>query len=321
METSKYAQRTERRTDSLQRGRKMNFNLNGSLPVIPTPFLENRIDFDSLSRLFDHIFPELDGYTLCGSTGESVSLSMDERLELMRFAAKNTPPGKRIVVGLTHTNLAEMIVLARAAEDLGLHAGLVPCPYYFPNSFEMVLEFFRALDRATSLPIVFYDNPVTTKTCLSAEQILRMIEACSHLAGVKMTDHDVDKITVLRKAGVPVYAGEDSTTFRSLLLGVTGSMIIAPSVFPAAYQETVRLLDGGNAREALRVFSQSVLPFIHLLGPGDEVSVTKAVFRHMGIFRSDEIRLPLLRCTPERLSHVVLGYDLCLACNAFAERG
>jgi len=321
METSKYAQRTERRTDSFQRGRKMNFNLNGSLPVIPTPFLENRIDFDSLSRLFDHIFPELDGYTLCGSTGESVSLSMDERLELMRFAAKNTPPGKRIVVGLTHTNLAEMIVLARAAEDLGLHAGLVPCPYYFPNSFEMVLEFFRALDRATSLPIVFYDNPVTTKTCLSAEQILRMIEACSHLAGVKMTDHDVDKITVLRKAGVPVYAGEDSTTFRSLLLGVTGSMIIAPAVFPAAYQETVRLLDGGNAREALRVFSQSVLPFIHLLGPGDEVSVTKAVFRHMGIFRSDEIRLPLLRCTPERLSHVVLGYDLCLACNAFAERG
>ena len=162
---------------------------------------------------------------------------------------------------------------------------------------------------------------MTTKTCLSAEQILRMIEACSHLAGVKMTDHDVDKITVLRKAGVPVYAGEDSTTFRSLLLGVTGSMIIAPAVFPAAYQETVRLLDGGNAREALRVFSQSVLPFIHLLGPGDEVSVTKAVFRHMGIFRSDEIRLPLLRCTPERLSHVVLGYDLCLACNAFAERG
>jgi 4-hydroxy-tetrahydrodipicolinate synthase len=298
----------------------MTFNLNGSLPVIPTPFLDNRIDFDSLSRLFDHIFPELDGYTLGGSTGESVSLSMDERLELMRFAAKNTPSGKRTVVGLTHTNLAEMISLAHAAEDLGFDAGLVPCPYYFPNSFEMVLEFFKALDRETSLPIVFYDNPVTTKTTLSAAQLLRLVEACKHLAGIKMTDHDVEKITPLRKAGVPVFAGEDSTTFRSLLLGVTGSMTIAPSIFPAAYQETVRLVDAGNASEALRVFSQGVLPFIHLLGPGDEMCVTKAVFHHMGIFRSDEIRLPLLRCTPERLSHALLGYDLCLAGSAVAGR-
>jgi 4-hydroxy-tetrahydrodipicolinate synthase len=298
----------------------MTLNLNGSLPVLPTPFLDNRIDFDSLSRLFDHIFPELEGYTLGGSNGESVSLSMDERLELMRFAAKNRPSGKRIVVGLTNTNLAEMIVLAHAAEDLGLDAGLVPCPYYFPNSFEMVLEFFRALDRATSLPIVFYDNPVTTKTNLSAAQILRMVEACEHLAAVKMTDHDVEKITPLRKAGVPVFAGEDSTTFRSLLLGVTGSMTIAPSIFPAAYQETVRLLNSGNASESLRVFSQSILPFIHLLGPGDEMCVTKAIFHHMGIIRSDEMRLPLLRCTPERISHVVLSYDLCVAGSAIAGR-
>lgn len=299
----------------------MIFNLSGSLPVIPTPFLNNRIDYDSLSRLFDHLFPELDGYTLGGSNGESVALSMDERLELMRFAAKTRPAGKRIVVGLTNTNLADMIILAHAAEDLGLDAGLVPCPYYFPNSFEMVLEFFRALDRATALPIVFYDNPVTTKTILSAAQILRMVEECSHLAGVKMTDHDVEKITPLRKAGVPVYAGEDSTTFRSLLLGVNGSMTIAPSIFPAAYQETVRLMNAGNASESLRVFSQGILPFIHLLGPGDEMCVTKAILHHMGILRSDEMRLPLLRCTPERISQVVLAYDLCLAGTACAKLG
>jgi 4-hydroxy-tetrahydrodipicolinate synthase len=257
--------------------------LSGSLPVIPTPFLDNRIDFDSLARLFEHIFPELDGCTLCGSTGESVSLSMDEPLELMRFAARNAPSGKRIVVGLTHTNLAEMIILAHAAEDLGLHGGLVPCPYYFPNSFEMIFEFFRELDRATRLPLVFYDNPVYTKTWLSAEQVLRIVNACTHMAGVKMTDHALEKIAAIRNAGVPVYAGDDITAFRSLLLGVTGSMIIAPAVFPAPYQETVRLLAEGDAHESLRVFSQNILPFIHLFGPGDEVPVTKALFRHLGL--------------------------------------
>ncbi len=294
---------------------------HGSLPVIPTPFLDNRIDFDSLSRLFEHIFPDLEGCTIAGSTGESVSLSTDERLELMRFCARNKPPGKQIIVGLTHTNLAEMIALARAAQDLGLDGGLVPCPYYFPNSFEMVLEFFRELDRGTSLPLVFYDNPVYTKTWLSAEQVFRIIDACPHVRGVKMTDHALEKISSLRELGIPVYLGDDITAFRSLLLGATGSMIIAPAVFPAAYQETVRLLDNGQPREALRIFSNSILPFIHLFGPGDEVPVTKALYKHLGIFRTGETRLPLLPSTVERLDQVLMAYELCQAGCATAPRG
>lgn len=290
----------------------MPLKLSGSLPVIPTPFFKGRIDFDSLSRLLEHLFPELDGYTLCGSTGEAVSLSMEERLELMRFGVKNTPPGKQIVVGLTHTNLAEVISLARAAEDLGIHAGLVPCPYYFPNSFDMVLEFFRELDRATNLPLVFYDNPLYTKTALNSGELFRLIDSCTHLKAVKMTDHALDKITALKDRGdVAVFAGDDVTAYRSLLMRVDGSMIIAPAVFPFAYQETVRLLARGEAIESLRLFSQSVLPFIHLFGPGDEVPVTKAVFKSIGIFASDEIRLPLLRCTHERLKQVLLAYEMC----------
>jgi dihydrodipicolinate synthase/N-acetylneuraminate lyase len=116
--------------------------ISGSLPVIPTPFRDNRIDFDSLLRLFDHLFPELEGYTLCGSTGEAPSLTMDERMELMKFAARNTPSSKTIVVGLTHTSLEDMTRLARSAQELGIHAGLVPCPYYFPNSFPWSWSFF-----------------------------------------------------------------------------------------------------------------------------------------------------------------------------------
>lgn len=299
----------------------MALRISGSLPVVPTPFLNDRIDFDSFSRLLDHLFPELEGYTICGSTGESVSLSTEERIELMRFAARNTPRGKLVVVGLTHTNLAEIIRLARTAEDLGLHGGLVPCPYYFPNSATMVNEFFSVLDRATNLPLVFYDNPIYTKTWLSAEQVLRLVHSCKHVVGVKMTDHALEKIPIIRDAGVAVYAGDDVTAFRSLLLGVDGSMIIAPAVFPQAYQETVRLLAAGDAPGALRVFSETVLPFIHLFGPGDEVQVTKALFRHLGIFRSDELRLPLLRSTPERFKQILLAYDLCLFGSAMAESG
>ncbi len=288
--------------------------LKGSLPVIPTPFYNCKIDFDSLLRLFDHLFPELDGYTLGGSTGESVSLSLEERRELMKFAVENTPTGKTIVAGLTHTNLQEIIALARHASELGIRAGLLPCPYYFPNSLDMVLEFFKALDRATDLEIVLYDNPLYTKTWLRAEELFTILDACPHMTGVKMTDHDLNKITALKEnRNVVVFSGDDVVAFRSLLLGVDGSMIIAPSVFPAAYQSVVRLLGQGNQADALREFSDHILPFIHLFGPGDEISNTKALFKELGIFRSDEARLPLLPCPPERLREVMLAYEQCMS--------
>jgi 4-hydroxy-tetrahydrodipicolinate synthase len=87
-------------------------------------------------------------------------------------------------------------------------------------------------------------------------------------------------------------------------------MIIAPSIFPAAYQEVVRLVAANDHSAALRLFSQRILPFIHLFGPGDEVPVTKAVFKELGIFRSDELRLPLLRCSKPRLKEVMIAYEM-----------
>jgi 4-hydroxy-tetrahydrodipicolinate synthase len=285
--------------------------LRGTLPVVPTPFYNGKVDFDSFLRLLDYIFPQLDGYTICGSTGESVSLSRTERLELIRFAAENTPKGKRVVVGLTHTNLEECKDFARAAADLGLYAGLIPAPYYFPNSTAMVREFMRTLDQASDLDLVFYDNPIYTKTWLRAEELCAIADACKHLVGVKMTDHDLDKVAHLQEKGLSVFAGDDVLAFRSLLMGMDGSMIIAPAVFPAAYQRTATLLAKRDAAAALQCFAAEVLPFIHLFGIGDEVTVTKAVYEHLGIFRSREARLPLLPVTEERLSQVLLAYDLC----------
>ena len=78
-----------------------------------------------------------------------------------------------------------------------------------------------------------------------------------------------------------------------------------------AFQNVVRTIHQGDCRSALRVFSDQVLPFIHLFGIGDEISTTKALFKHLGIFRSDEVRPPLLPITPERMNEVLLAYEVC----------
>jgi 4-hydroxy-tetrahydrodipicolinate synthase len=88
-------------------------------------------------------------------------------------------------------------------------------------------------------------------------------------------------------------------------------MIIAPAVFPTAFQMVVRLLSEGDAGQALQTFSDQILPFIHLFGPGDEIATTKALYKHLGIFRSEEMGLPLLPCSAERLREVLLAYEVC----------
>lgn len=284
--------------------------VSGSLPVIPTPLYEGHIDYSSLEKLFDYIFPELDGYTLCGSTGEAASLSLKERVDLVRFAAQHTPAGKQIVVGLGNTNVGEAITLARVCSELGVAGGLVPAPYYYPNTFPMVVEYLRAIERASDLPLIFYDNPVYTKTWLRGTDLVALAKACPHLQGVKLTDHDLSKIPYLRENNIPVFCGDDIVAFRSLLLGVSGSMIIAPSIFPESYQEVVRRVMVGDTTAALELFARQIQPFIHLFGPGDEIPVTKAVFCELDIFRSGEVRPPLLACSSERLRHVMLAFEL-----------
>jgi 4-hydroxy-tetrahydrodipicolinate synthase len=90
-------------------------------------------------------------------------------------------------------------------------------------------------------------------------------------------------------------------------------MIIAPSVFPEAYQQVCRLLAAGQTREAYHRFSRAVLPFIHLFGLGDELPNTKALFKHLGLFRSAETRLPVLPASEERVREVILAYEECRA--------
>ena len=88
-------------------------------------------------------------------------------------------------------------------------------------------------------------------------------------------------------------------------------MIIAPAVFPEAYMQTVRLLADDDRHGALEVFSARILPFIHLFGVGDEISVTKELFYRIGVFRSAELRLPLLPPNPQRMNQVMLAYEYC----------
>lgn len=283
--------------------------MKGNIPVIPTPFSGGKIDYSGFEKLIEYTSDYMDGYVIGGSTGESPALSTQERIEIAEFFAR-TVPGKHNVIGLGHTHLGEAVQIGKAAADAGIRTALVPSPYYFPNSLDMVKEYIGELAERTGLQIVFYDNPVTTKTFYTAQQLMELAAAVPAIKAIKMTDHNMCKIRMLkRETTLSVFGGDDIICFRAVEAGVDGNMIIAPIIFPKEFKEGWDLYQAGKREESFAVFSRRILPFIHMFGPGDEIPTTKALYHHLGLFQSAETRLPLLPADENRVRETLLGYE------------
>lgn len=283
--------------------------LGGTLPVLPTPFWDGEVDYASLGRLLEFVLTDCDGCTLLGSTGEAPSLTLAERATVAEFAMRNLPAGKQLVVGVAHTSARDALELARHAQSIGAAAVLVPAPYYFVNSVQGIRDFLHVLGAQLEIDMILYDNPYSTKTVLSELDIQMLAEALPRLAGVKVTDHSIDKIPWLKRhTGLRVFAGEDALIFRSLLMGCDGAMVICPSVFPAAYRQVWERIRAGRPEAALDLFSRRVLPFVHMFGLGNEIAATKAIFQYMGLFRSAQLRPPLTAVDETFARHLAMAY-------------
>ncbi|WP_189001229.1 dihydrodipicolinate synthase family protein, partial [Paenibacillus nasutitermitis] len=166
-----------------------------------------------------------------------------------------------------------------------------------------------SLAARTGLQIIFYDNPVTTNTLYTAQQLIELAEAVPAIKAIKMTDHNMGKIRALKQhTSLAVFGGDDIICFRAIEAGIDGNMIIAPIIFPKEFKEGWDLYRAGKREESFAVFSSKILPFIHMFGPGDEIPTTKALYHHLGLFKSAETRLPLLPSSDHRVNEMLLGY-------------
>lgn len=287
--------------------------IQGTLPVLPTPFLDDAVDYESIERMLGATLPYVDGYTVLGSTGEAPSMTLAERREIVEFVLKSVPADKTIVVGVAHTSVADAALLALHAQTHGAAGVLLPVPFYFLNTPEGAFRFVSAIDTVLDVELVLYDNPVTTKTTLPAQTVIEWATRLGRLHTVKLTDHDVTKIAVWKAAGLGVLAGDDVILFRYLAAGVDGSMVLAPALFPAPFKDVWDCIQRGDVSGAFGIFADEILPFLHVFGVGDEIATTKALFHDLGLFASREVRPPLEGVDPERQKLLRLAYEQCQA--------
>ena len=272
------------------------------LTAMATPFdSEGRIDVPGVTRLVDYLFENgSDGMVVCGTTGESPTLSHDEKLTMFRLvkdAAKGRGP---VFAGTGSNDTAATITLSRQAVELGVDALLLVAPYYSKPSQEGLYRHFRAVAESVSLPCMLYNVPPRTSVNIEAGTVLRLARDVENIVSVKEASSNLVQVSEIA-AGAPegfsIYSGEDGIVLPTLAVGGIGVVSVSSHVVGRDLKAMHRAFFSGDYREAARIHGK-MLPIVRALFQPTTPSPApvKAALNLLGVGVGG-VRLPLVDAT------------------------
>jgi 4-hydroxy-tetrahydrodipicolinate synthase len=212
--------------------------LNGTGVALVTPFLKNgKIDFDSLKRLLYYTARGVDYYVVMGTTGESATISNEEKAEVLSYIRKNNPGKLPIVFGIGGNNTAEVIKQINQTKWTGVTAMLSVSPYYNKPSQEGIVQHFTALADAAPVPIILYNVPGRTASNLTAETTLRLAEH-KNIIGVKEASGSLEqcmRIAQNAPKDFMLISGDDLLTVPIISVGGVGVISVLANAFPTTF--------------------------------------------------------------------------------------
>ncbi|WP_082096876.1 4-hydroxy-tetrahydrodipicolinate synthase [Paenibacillus wulumuqiensis] len=268
-----------------------------------TPFNnQDEIDWEATGRLIDYLIDEQksDALIICGTTGESPTLSDEEKLEMFDFAVKHAAGRCKIIAGTGSNNTKHSIHLTREAAKRGVDGILLVVPYYNKPSQAGMYAHFKAIAEATELPIILYNVPGRTVSSLSAATTLQLAEI-SNIVGTKecASIEQVTQIAGHAPEGFCVYSGEDATCFAAIAVGAHGVISVASHVVGAKMAEMIQAHLHGDYQQAAHINQQLLPVFQGLFACPDPLPNPAAVKYAMSRkgYGNGNLRLPLLAPT------------------------
>ncbi len=272
--------------------------IRGSIPALITPFRDGAVDHHALQGLVARQITEgSHGIVPCGTTGESVTLSLEEHTRVVEIVVETAARRVPVIAGAGSNNTAYAIELARRAKAAGADAVLVVAPYYNKPSQDGVLAHFKAINDAVDIPIVAYNVPGRTLTDIAVETMGR-IAALPNVIGVKDATSDLSRVALHRGLAGQDFiqlSGEDGSALGFNAHGGLGCISVTANVAPglcAQMQEAA--LDGGF--EAARLIDAKLAPLHKALFCEPSPAPSKYACSLLGLCTED-VRLPLLICT------------------------
>lgn len=278
----------------------------GVFPALTSKFTPNdQLDWAAMEQ---HLAFQLDagvhGLIVLGSLGENSTLSEQEKLDTVKFFAKQPRNGKPLIVCVAECATRQAQEFARQAAAAGADGFMLLPPMRYPSDKRETLAYLNAVASATELPIMLYNNPVAYGTDLSAEDFARLADQDNFVA-IKESSADTRRIPEIRRLTgdrYSIFCGVDDLAFESFALGANGWVAGLVVAFPS---ETVRiweLAQQGKWAEARAIY-EWFLPLLHLdIGP-KFVQQIKLVEALMGV-GSARVRAPRLQLAEKDASRV-----------------
>ncbi|WCZ32713.1 4-hydroxy-tetrahydrodipicolinate synthase [Corynebacterium massiliense DSM 45435] len=270
-----------------------------------TPFTEDgAIDIEAGRRLATHLVDEgVDALILAGTTGESPTTSVEEKLEFMKEIKDEVGDRAAIVAGAGTNNTATTVDLVQKTADAGADSLLVVTPYYSKPSQEGVRAHFTAVAEATDLPICLYDIPGRSGIPIETDTIRRLAEL-PNITAVKDAKGDLPTASYLmRETGLAWYSGDDPLNLPWLSVGASGFISVIGHAAPRALAELYTSFDEGDLARARDINANVLLPLTHAQGRLGGTTFAKAALRLQG-FEVGEPRLPVVGATDAQVEEL-----------------
>ena len=224
--------------------------------AIATPFTENGVNFEEFGKLLEEqIKQEVDAIIVCGTTGESATMTDKERKDTIKFAIDRVAKRAKVIAGTGSNNTRAAVELSKYAESVGADGILVVTPYYNKTTQAGLIEHYKTIAEAVTVPIIMYSVPSRTgvninpETCLELSKIKNIVaikEASGNLS-------QVAKIASLCRDNLDIYSGNDDQIVPILSLGGKGVISVLSNVMPRYTHDMTQKFFDGKIREATQM--------------------------------------------------------------------
>ena len=287
-------------------------NFIGTGVAIVTPFRkDDSVDFNSLAILIEHLISnEVDYLVVLGTTGETPTLSKDERKAVTNFVKEAVAGRVPLVVGIGGNNTQEVVNRLKKTKFEGINAVLSVAPYYNKPSQKGLYNHYKTIASFSPVPVIIYNVPGRTGSNIAAETTLKLAhELNNNFLGIKEASGNMVQIMDIIR-GKPdnflVISGDDALTLPMISLGGSGAISVVANAFPKEFSDMVRFALANKFTEARKIHFD-LLEIIEQIFVDGNPSGIKAALNIMGLVQN-HVRLPLStvsRTTYNRLSELI----------------
>lgn len=267
----------------------------GTYTALVTPFRNGEIDVPAFEKLIEgQIAAGITGIIPVGTTGESPTLSRDEREQLIQLAVRIADRRCQVLAGTGSNSTRDAISATTAAEKMGVDGALVVAPYYNKPNQEGLFRHFQAIAQATALPIMLYNIPLRCGVDIEPDTVERLAAACRNIVSIKEASGSVDRVSQLlgrMPETFTILSGDDGLTLPFMAAGAVGVVSVASNLLPAEVCALVRALNDGDNKTARRMHQRLSGLFKDLFIEPNPVPVKTALAWRGEM--SAEVRLPL----------------------------